>query len=216
MSEHSAYPLDWPPGWPRATRRVPSKFSGRHRRYEFPTIAEGRDRLLRELGMMNATYVVLSTNIRPRLDGLPASNTAEPDDPGVSVYFSLKGRPHVLACDKWSRVGCNLAAIAKHIEALRGIDRWGVGSIERAFAGFSALPPPGASTEPAKRPWRVVLDVECPANPDGGAREAFLMLAESRFKAKARTAHPDAGGTTEAMAELNIAIGEAREELSRG
>ncbi len=59
-----------------------------------------------------------------------------------------------------------------------------------------------------------MLGVECPSNPDGAAREAFLMLAEARFKAKARQAHPDAGGTVDAMAELNIAVEEARAELS--
>jgi hypothetical protein len=40
-----------------------------------------------------------------------------------------------------------------------------------------------------------------------------LILAEAAYKERARKAHPDAGGTAEAMAELNVAIGDAREEL---
>lgn len=210
-NEHIAYPLDWPPGWPRAKWRAPSPFrtSNGWQNRELLSLSTARSRLNVELERLGATYVVVSSNLRP------GSDAVRQNDPGVAVYFNLKGKPHVLACDKWQRLPDNIAAIAKHIEALRGIDRWGVGSIERAFAGFTALPPPGASTEPAKRPWRTVLDVECPTNPDGALREAFLMLAESRFKAKARQAHPDAGGTVDAMAELNLAIEEARAELGQ-
>lgn len=211
MSDHTAYPLDWPPGWPRAKWRGPSPFrSGNtYQSRELLSLSSSRSRLNVELERLGATYVVVSSNQRP------GSDAVRHDDPGVAVYFNLRGKPHVLACDKWNRLPDNLAAIAKHIEALRGIDRWGVGSIERAFAGFTALPPPGGSSEPTKRPWRLVLEVECPANPDGGAREAFLMLAESRFKSKARQAHPDAGGTVDAMAELNLAIEDARAELGQ-
>lgn len=222
-NEHTAYPLDWPPGWPRTKPYARSESPFWTRGYDngretkmWVGVAGGRERVLGELGRMGAQYAVISTNMPARLDGTPLAKGAMPDDPGVAVYFALKGKPHVLACDRWTRVGCNLAAIAKHIEALRGIDRWGVGSIERAFAGFTALPPPGASSEPQKRPWREILDVACPPNPDGPTREAFLMMAESRFKAAARKAHPDAGGSADAMAELNTAIEEARAELRGG
>lgn len=209
-NEHTAYPLDWPPGWPRASYRSQSPFRSGNtwQNREKLSLSTARSRINEELKRLGAKYVVVSSNQRPGSDAIRFN------DPGVAVYFTLKGKPHVLACDKWDRLPDNLAAIAKHIEALRGIDRWGVGSIERAFAGFAALPPPSTETGPTKRPWRVVLDVDCPANPDGGTREAFLMLAESRFKAKARQAHPDAGGTVDAMAELNIAIEEARAELA--
>lgn len=212
MSDHSAYPLDWPPGWPRARYRTPSPFRSGNTwtTRELLSMSQARGRLGRELELLGATYVVVSTNQRP------GSEAVRHDDPGVAVYFSLKGKPHVLACDKWQRLPDNVAAIAKHIEALRGIDRWGVGSIERAFAGFSALPPPGASSEPTKRPWREILDVACPQNPDGPTREAFLLMAEARFKAAARKAHPDAGGSDAAMAELNTAIAEARAEIGGG
>ena len=218
-NEHTAYPLDWPPGWPRARSRTRSPFRVKIGEWQqgFLTIAQGRDRLLAELERLGAHYAVISTNVQVTLAGLPKGDAANPPDPGAAVYFALKGKPHVLACDKWDRVACNLAAIAKHIEALRGIDRWGVGSIERAFAGFAQLPPPGtAGAAETKRPWRELLEVPCPPNPDGPTREAFLLLAERRYKELARKAHPDAGGSTEAMAELTAAIDEARAELGGG
>jgi hypothetical protein len=64
---------------------------------------------------------------------------AAANDPGIAVYFTLGKKRVVLACDKWAAPQENIYAIAKHVEALRGQDRWGVGSIEQAFAGYMAL-----------------------------------------------------------------------------
>ena len=81
--------------------------------------------------------------------------------------------------------------------------------MERAFAGFSALPPPeGAHT---KRAWYVVLNY-------GEDPEARLDLSaeevEARFKTLAKRRHPDVdGGSTELMAELNEARDDAVREL---
>src|SRR6185295_6480416 len=58
-----------------------------------------------------------------------------------------------LACDKWNRVECNVHAIAKHIEALRGQERWGVGSLEQAFRGYTALPAVGQTG--GDNPWQI-------------------------------------------------------------
>jgi hypothetical protein len=65
------------------------------------------------------------------------------------VYFKLHGKDRVLACDKWDRVADNIAAIAAHIDAIRRQDRYGVGTIDQAFAGYSALPPPGGTSRTA-------------------------------------------------------------------
>ena len=62
-----------------------------------------------------------------------------PDDPGVAVYFQLHDKERVLACDKWDTVADNIAAIAAHIDGIRRQDRYGVGTIDQAFAGYSAL-----------------------------------------------------------------------------
>jgi DnaJ-domain-containing protein 1 len=124
-----------------------------------------------------------------RLDGLPRSGHREPDDPGAAVYFSLHGKPRCLACDRWNTVAENLAAIAAHVSAIRAVDRYGVGTLDQAFAGYAQLP---ASTEE----WWTILGV---------APDASRTEIDEAFRALAKKVHPDAGGSNEAMARLNEA-----------
>lgn len=192
MPEQSAYPLSWPLSWPRTKQPQRSRFGTYHKK---PSVAAGRDALMLELGRLGASRVVISTNITLRKDGLPYSNQPEPRDAGAAVYFTLRTRRQVLACDKWSTVGDNLHAIAKHVEALRGQERWGVGSVEQAFAGYAALPPP---TSAAHNCW-TTLEL-----PFGSSAE----LINEQYKCLSQIRHPDRGGTHELMAALN----QAREE----
>ena len=152
------------------------------------SVSEATKRLMRELDLLGAANEVLSSNVALRLDGLPRSGQGEPADPGVALYFSLFGKDTVLACDKWDRVADNIVAIAKHIEALRGMDRWGVGTLEQAFTGYQALPAP--------EQWWQVLGVS------SGATEAEIKAA---YRGLAPKAHPDSGGSDAAMARLNTA-----------
>ena len=193
MSTPDAYPLSWPIRWPRAKSPSRSRF-GTY--YKKPTVAAARDEMLAELHRLGATKVIISTNVQLRRDGLPYSNQREPNNTGAAVYFDLKGKPRVLACDRWSTVGDNLHAIAKHIEALRGLDRWGVGSVEQAFAGYAALPAPST---PAENCW-TVLSLQ-PNAPADAINAQYRLLSQRR--------HPDRGGTHEAMAALNRAREEA-------
>lgn len=160
------------------------------------TLARARDELFVELRAMGAKMPVLSTNVPLRRDGMLYSVRTEPDDPGVAVYFTWKGRQMAFSCDRWERVRDNVQAIRHTIAALRGIDRWGTGDMmEAAFTGFEALPPPS---------WRGDL---------GLGPDATRADAEAAYRARARSAHPDAGGSDEAMARLNAAISCAREQL---
>ncbi len=190
-----SFPLDWPVGYPRTrTRsRAPYKATG----------GKARDQVLRELRLMDVPdwRVIISTNC-------PVSSRtmqflvmkAEPSDPGVAVYFKRNGKPFVLACDRWDKVADNLRAIALTIEAMRGMDRWGVSEmLERVFQGFTALPAPEAQ-KPIRLWWEVL---GCNPSTD-------LDLIEASYRQQMKTAHPDQGGSTEAAAELNRAIGEAR------
>jgi hypothetical protein len=152
---------------------------------------------MRRLG---ATSYVLSTNVELRNDGYPRSGQKEPTDPGAAVYFRLKNRDQVLACDAFTTVADNIGAIARHIEALRTMDRYGVGTVEQAFAGYVALP---SRVEDAVD-WRAVLRI---------TGDAPLAIAEAQYRVLMRTAHPDVGGSTEAAARLNAAIKKAREVL---
>jgi len=200
----SAYPLQWPTGRIRnapAARRD-GRFSvkrnnGRWIETKTLTVAEALGRLQDELDRIGARYPVVSTNIETRLDGLPRSGQAEPSDPGVALYFDLSGKPHCMPCDTYTKVAQNIAAIAAHIEATRAIERHGVSSVAEMFSGFTALPAPVA-----KRSWREVFGFT-PHEPVSPTE------VEYAFRAKAKKAHPDAGGSDAAMAELNAARDDA-------
>lgn len=206
MSDELRYPLSWPVGRPRTLPHERKRAAFGREPNHAPTVDRGRKQLERELNLLGVREFQLSTNIELRLDGYPRSGKPEPKDPGVAVYFALAKRPTVLACDKWDRLADNLRAIVKHIEALRGQDRWGVGSIEQAFAGYAALPAPG---QHSRRHWRQVLDL-----PDAVAtHEIGRAGIESAFRDLAKTHHPDRGGDTAAFAELVQAKADALEEL---
>ena len=130
-----AFPLQWPIGKPRTSRRERSRFD--------VSFVKARDELIKELSLMKGALPVVSTNIPLRRDGLPYANQPEPDDTGVAVYFTWKGQQMCFSCDRWDRVKDNLQAIRHTVAALRGLERWGTGNmVEAAFRGFEALPPP--------------------------------------------------------------------------
>lgn len=209
------YPLSWPTGWKRTptSQRKRAKFSKgsttyrdnySYRSSSALTVPQGLDRLHRELERLKARNVIVSTNVELNSYGEPRGGRREPEDSGVAVYFKLGGKDRVLACDAWDRAADNLASVAAHIECLRGIDRYGVGTLDQAFAGYDALPPPSADN---RAPWRLVMGFE-------GSQPLTLEEVEQRFRQRARTCHPDVpGGSHESMAALNAAIEQAREEL---
>ena len=198
-----AYPLQWPARPPRTER-------WRRERAKFEvTFARARDNIVAEIGRLAGRYpdpnVVISTNIALRRDGLPLANQRQPDDPGVAVYFTYKKRQMSFACDRWDKIEHNMQAIAKTIEALRGIARWGTGDmLEAAFTGFSALPPPTAQGTPPRRTWREVF---------GTGVHTRAQLNEI-YRRLASAYHPDRGGDPAKMAELNQARDEALKEVS--
>lgn len=213
-----AFPLHWPEGWPRTkpVARQRAKFgkskATTHRYSDGTTtswrskselsVAEAIRRVLDELDRLGARGAVISSNVEIRQDGLPYSNRRTPDDPGVAVYFMRGTTRYCLPCDKWDRVADNLAAVAAHVEAMRGMERWGVGSLDRAFAGFKALPPAGGTTVSTQGPsWWNVLGVQPNASRD---------VVQAAFRALARQHHPDRGGDVGAMAAINRAWEQAQ------
>jgi hypothetical protein len=185
-----AYPLSWPFGKPRSQISQQSRFD--------VSLAQARDGLLHEIHLLGGRLPVLSTNIPVRQDGLPYANHRQPADKGVAVYFSLRGQPMCFARDRWDSVADNIQAIRKTIEALRGIERWGTGDmVQRAFTGFVALPS-------QESPWDV-LGIKPGASSDE---------IEAAYRQKARFAHPDAGGSTEAMQRLNDARRKLKERAA--
>lgn len=181
-----AYPLAWPHGWPRTKTPKQSRFD--------VTGDQASQELVWEIERLGGRYVVISSNVPTRRDGLPYSHGKPTNgDTGVAVYFKRKGKQMVFACDKWDQVKDNIRAVCKTIEAMRGIERWGASDMmERAFSAFTAIEPP-------RSPWRVL----------GVKPNATREEVEATYRAKAKEVHPDAGGSTAAMAELNQARDDA-------
>ena len=215
--QRQRYPLAWPMNWKRtpATERRRASFrktakttreivavTGQRSlvtdRKEQPlSIAAAIDRLEAECRRLRAEGEILSSNVPVSMKGVAYSSVRGPNDPGVAVYLTLDRKEIVFACDKWDRVADNIAAIAQHIDALRRIERYGVGKIEQAFAGYLALPP-------AADDWRDVLGV---------GEYATLEQVDAAFLERAKTAHPDVGGTHDEMAKLTAARDLARRVL---
>jgi hypothetical protein len=210
-----AYPLTWPDGWRRtdALRRTRAAFGksvqradASWRSKEALSIAEATARVLTELNRMgvNENNVVLSTNLKLRLDGYPRSDQANPADPGAAVYWRKtdKSPMKCMAIDRYDRVEGNLAAIAATLEAMRAIERHGGAEImERTFQGFAALPAKASST------WKAQLELD----PQRDYTEAEI---ETQFRKLANQHHPDKGGDPARFREVTEARAAARQELA--
>lgn len=180
-----AYPLRWPDSWPRARSRSVAPFK--------VAPSQAKREMYDELTRLGARDIIVSTDQPLNRDGTPTLRRTW-GDPGVAVYFSRKGRPMVLACDKYSEPHDNMRAVGKTIEALRGIERWGASDmLDRAFTGFEALPAP--------EQWWQVLNVR---------PEASVEDIDAAWRAAMPAAHPDRGGTDAAAASLNAARDEGR------
>lgn len=183
------FPLSWPATWPRTAdyKRQAARFrkagGAKH------SVAEASIYVLEELRRLGARNPIISSNMQYRQDGRPYARQMRLDDPGVAVYFVLNDQARVLACDRWTKVEDNLWAVGLHIEAIRGQARWGVGTIDQAFAGYAALPSPATN-------WWEVLGV---------ARDADRETVQAAYRALAKQHHPDAGGSQEEFLRVQAA-----------
>ena len=187
----NSYPLAWPAGFPRTKTREKGQF-----RTSFDA---ARNNVVKSLKAFAAdsrkqiTDPVLSTNV-DLMDRL------KDNDPGVAVWFTWDGMQVCIPVDRYLNAASNLQAIHHILEARRVELRHGTLALVRAtFQGFVALPAP-------RSPWDILG-----VNP-GSSADAI----QSAYRAKARDAHPDSGGSTAAMAELNAARDAALKESGGG
>lgn len=214
----TAFPLAWPPSWKRtaADERAFGRFGtakqssvGNWRTTQDITVAAATQRLRAELDRMavRGDDLVLSTNLKLRLDGLPRSDQAQPSDPGAAVYWNdpWTNAPRCMAIDRYTKVEMNIAALAATIEAMRAIERHGGAIVlERAFIGFTALPAPIVAG--MKRDWWLVLLLD--------TRYPTVDEIQAAYRRLASKYHPDRdGGDAAKMAELNQARDDALKEI---
>lgn len=137
--------------------------------------------LARELVMLDARAIVIELDIRTqdwRIDGLPRAN-AVANSPAVRVTFTSKWGPLRYETAEYQHWQDNVRAIAKSMEALRMVDRYGVSKRGEQYRGWKALP---TGTDPA----------DAIATPEI-ARE-FLAQWGGDWKAAVKDTHPDVGG----------------------
>lgn len=190
LADVTEYPLTWPDNKPRTAHREKARFD--------TTLPKAEREVVEELMRWKAQRYVISMSPRYRLRHL---------DPAVALWFTMpiRGKPvpelRVLACDTYEDPEDNLHAIALTLKGLRAFERYGTYTREQAIEGARlALPPP---TRVDGKPWHEVLGVD----PDWP-----LGAIEAVWKTKVEKAHPDRGGSTDAMARLNAAMDEARRQ----
>lgn len=217
-----SYPLCWPDGWKRiaADERRYGHFNRKEREYRSGTagstgysitrtkdlsVTDALSRLLQSLERMGVERqdVIVSTNIRTRLDGMPRSGEKQPIDPGVAVYWKRVGeKMRCMAIDQYTTVEDNLAALAATLESFRTIERHGGAQIlDRAFRGFAALP------ENSSQPWRNVLGF--PFNIPISKEEI-----ERRYRELVKVHHPDIGGDRDRFEAIHQARKDALLEVA--
>ncbi len=207
--------------WPAEQARTPASW---RRRARFHTgVVDASQGILASVKLLGGSRAVITSDMPARRDGTPLATGREPMDPGVAVWWVSKaGKEMVVACDRWDRFGANLQAINLTLEALRGLERWGSSTlVEKAFAGFAALPPGESGTPEAQlesMSWREVLGGSWPEDIESAD---VLAIAKARHRRLVYDVHPDhASDPEDAMRReretihLNVAFAQAEKELA--
>jgi len=177
-----AYPLTWPAGRVRQHCRENARFQ--------TMLGAAIKNVQLEVSRLGGRDLIISSNLPLKMDGTPRARVGYIGDEGVAVYFTLRKKPMCFACDRWTNVEDNMQAIARTMDALRGIERWGSGQmVEQAFMGFIALPAP-------EQPWQVL------GLPDSHPTQ---QQVEDAYRKLAMQHHPDRGGDPDDMARINSA-----------
>jgi len=175
------YPLKWPIQQPRTTYKQRARF-GNHSQ------SKAGDYLINELERMGGRKTVISSNLqkRQRNDGFLTNQRV--DDPGVVIYFQLKGQPKAMACDKYDKPEHNLWALYLSVQAIRGLERWGGSEmINSLFTGFKALPSPEDAIITSAQYF---------------SEFQTKLEAKERYRTLCKELHPDVGGGANEFNEM--------------
>ncbi len=118
----------------------------------------------------------------------------------AAVMFSINGRDQVFRCDRFDDAETNLRAIYLTLEPTRLAAQRGI--LEELASLAVAMLPAGKFSRPA---WEVL----------GISQDSQLDVAETVWRMKAKTSHPDKGGTEEQMTELNEALDWFKAQVKR-
>ena len=183
-----AYPLQWPVGYKREKNKKHAAFN--------TSFSKARDGIIKELTMMKAANIIISSNVPLKKDGLPYAvpfgKLNVTNDTGIAVYFTFNKEQKVICCDAYLTLDDNMQAINKTVEALRGIDRWKCSDIiNQTFTGFKALPEKSSSET-----WYNILGISYNSTRD--------QIKDAYYK-KSAIYHPDKGGNTDMFTKISDA-----------
>jgi hypothetical protein len=202
--------LIWRPidRWPRAqtVNREYSQFKRRehdsYRRQEIPWSETRSDleRELRQIGVREAQVQLALTERDIRIDGEIRAN-AKLLHPGVVLSFvHPKVGPVLFACDRWTTWQANIRGIAKGLEALRLVERYGITQSFEQYTGWKAIgagvPMPAAQMT-ADEAARFIAD-HADASDQPGLADRILAdpakYLDYAYRRAAKALHPDVGG----------------------
>jgi hypothetical protein len=187
-------PLQWPVGWNRTLIRSASRFKA--------PLSKSYNFLVEEIRRIGGEGVVITCNLPLKSDGSFRLDR-DPVDPGAAVYFRRDQKDVVFACDQFDTIRENLYAIAKTIEAMRAIERYGAAELlNRAFTGFLGLPAVASEGEDC---WKVL----------GLAPMSSLAAVRAVHRDLSRKLHAGNASDPEFM-RINVARDEAIAALSAG
>ena len=139
------------PEWPHeATKaRRPAQFKspgrmvdGNYQPGQRISYQRSLDELAYEVDLLGGSEIVIGcglTEYDVRQDGSPRANARPMRHPGVEVSFDSRYGRLTYATDVFTDWRDNVRAIAKGLEALRAVDRWGVAKRGQQYAGFALL-----------------------------------------------------------------------------
>lgn len=177
----TAYPLTWPHNIPRTKTKVASKF-----KTALPTALKN----------VRTSLNLFATDSGKKVENLTISSnvtldTERPVDSGVAVWFTWDGMSVCIAVDRYPKVEDNVQAIHHIIDGRRTeLRHGGLHIVKATFSGLLALPAPAGEL------WSDVL---------GLSWDTTTAEINAAFRRLAETAHPDKGGSQEAMARLTVA-----------
>lgn len=163
---------------PSGTRWEPSRrisYEQTLRELEYEVDALGGSEILIGCGL---------TEFDIRLDGAPRANARPMRHPGVEISFDSRYGRLTYATDVFTDWRDNVRAIAKGLEALRAVDRWGVAKRGQQYAGFALL-------------------TAGPGLEDLGRR---LVEEHGSVAAALRATHPDTGGPSASARDFQAVI----------
>lgn len=190
VPEYTIHPIEH---WPGA--RTPAS---ERRRSPFKVIwTRVLDELDLELHHLGARSIKLRLSVRERdlrIDGQLRAD-ARPSDPSVLLEFvagRLDGEPLlVYRCDTFKYWQDNVLAIARGLNALRLVDRYGVTAKGEQYHGFKSLPSTASTTLTASAAAEIIARF-------GGKTSSGVLLDAEVARQAIRSAvfqtHPDRNG----------------------